>query len=171
MTQDSLTLYKLIVLYMLHRVSFPLTKAQIDDFILGREYTDFLTLQQAVSELTEADLISTKSTSNRTHLQITDAGAETLAYFGNRISDAIKEDVDAYLRDNELELRNEVSIQSSYYKAANGEYRAELVAKEQGSELVAIRLSVPLEDMAASVCDNWQRKNQEIYQYLTDTLF
>ena len=39
MTQDPLTLYKLIVLYMLNRVSFPLTKSQICDFILGKEYT------------------------------------------------------------------------------------------------------------------------------------
>ena len=34
MTQDSSTLYKLIVLYMLNRVTFPLTKAQVYDFIL-----------------------------------------------------------------------------------------------------------------------------------------
>lgn len=38
---DPLTLYKLIVLYMLNRVSFPLTAAQISDFILTREYTNF----------------------------------------------------------------------------------------------------------------------------------
>lgn len=36
MTQDPLTLYKLIVLYMLNRVDFPLTKAQITDFILEK---------------------------------------------------------------------------------------------------------------------------------------
>ena len=51
MTQDPLTLYKLIVLYMLDRVTFPLTKAQVGDFILEREYTNFLTLQQEIAEL------------------------------------------------------------------------------------------------------------------------
>ena len=30
MTQEPMTLYKLIVLYMLDRVSFPLTRAQIE---------------------------------------------------------------------------------------------------------------------------------------------
>ena len=171
MTQDPLTLYKLIVLYMLNRVSFPLTKAQIGDFILGREYTNFLTLQQAISELGDSGLVSAKSLRNRTHLLITDEGKETLSYFGNRISDAIKEDVDAYLKENELELRNEVSIQATYYKSTSGEYEAELIAKEKGTELVNIRLAVPLEEMAAAVCDNWQKKNQEIYKYLTDILF
>ena len=33
---DPLTLYKLIVLYMLDRVDFPLTKSQIGDFILEK---------------------------------------------------------------------------------------------------------------------------------------
>ena len=37
MLQDPLTLYKLIVLYMLNRVTFPLTAAQVSDFILGKE--------------------------------------------------------------------------------------------------------------------------------------
>ena len=35
--QDPLTLYKLIVLYMLSKVDFALTKAQIADFLLNRE--------------------------------------------------------------------------------------------------------------------------------------
>lgn len=57
MTQKSFTIYKLIVLYMLDRVTFPLTRAQISDFILEKAYTDFLTLQQAIAELEEENLI------------------------------------------------------------------------------------------------------------------
>lgn len=80
MKQESFTLYKLIVLYMLSRVSFPLTRAQVSDFILQKEYTGFLTLQQAFSELREANLISEKSMRNRTYLMLTDAGRETLRF-------------------------------------------------------------------------------------------
>ena len=68
---DPLTLYKLIVLYMLTRVDFPLTKAQVGDFILGKEYTNFLTLQQAIGELIDAGLVTAQSIRNRTHLTIT----------------------------------------------------------------------------------------------------
>ncbi len=171
MKNDPLTLYKLIVLYMLNRVNFPLTKAQVGDFILGRDYTSFITLQQAISDLTDAKLVSAKSMRNRTHLIITDEGRETLSFFENRISDAIKEDVDAYLKENEIELREEVSIQATYDRQSGGEYVAELVAKEKGQELLHIRIAVPLEEMAASVCDNWQKKNQAVYKYLTDELF
>ncbi|MDD2970380.1 MAG: DUF4364 family protein [Lachnospiraceae bacterium] len=171
MIQDAVTIYKLIILYMLGRVDFALTKGQVDDFILEREYTNYLTLQQVLTELTDADLIQIKSIRNRTYLTITEEGKRTLSYFDNRISDSIKEDIDSYLKANELKLRNEVSVQSDYYKSTSGEYEAHLTAKEKGVTLVEIRLSVPLPEMASMICDNWTKKNQEIYQYLTEKLF
>ena len=76
---------------MLNRVNFPLTTAQISEFILGKEYTNFLTLQQVISELTEGNMITARSLNNRTHLTITEEGKETLHFFENRISDTIKE--------------------------------------------------------------------------------
>ena len=74
---ENFTLYKLIVLYMLSKVSFPLTKAQVSDFVLEKEYTGFLTLQQAFAELQEADLISSGTLRNRTYLEITEEGRKT----------------------------------------------------------------------------------------------
>ncbi|MCR5755776.1 MAG: DUF4364 family protein [Acetatifactor sp.] len=171
MLQDPLTLYKLIVLYMLDRVSFPLTVAQISDFILEKDYTNFLTLQQVISELTDAGMINSQSIRNRTHLAISEEGQETLQFFRNRISDAIQQDIDTYLRENEFTLRNEASVQANYYKSTSGEYEAQLIAKDREICLVNITLSVPTEEMASAICDNWQNKNQEIYQYLIKQLF
>lgn len=156
---------------MLERVDFPITKAQISDFILGKEYTNFLTLGQVIGELTDAGLVTAQSVRNRTHLAITNEGKETLHFFENQISDSIKTDIDAFFKENEIHLRNEVSIISDYYKSTSGEFEAHLVAKEKGVNLVDITISVPLEETASSICDNWQRKNQEIYQYLVSQLF
>lgn len=171
MLEDPLTLYKLIILYMLNRVSFSLTTAQVSDFILEKEYTNFLTLQQAINELTDAGMISPHAIRNRTHLGITAEGKQTLDFFGNRINAAIKKDIDTYFRENEFILRNEVSVQGDYYKSTSGEYEAHLVAKDKDIKLVDLTLSVPSEEIAAAICDNWQRKNQEIYMYLTKELF
>lgn len=168
---DPLTLYKLIILYMLNRVDFPLTKAQIGDFILEREYTNFLTLQQAIGELIDAGFVTAKSIRNRTHLILTEDGRQTLSFFGNQISDSIKKEIDEYFRNHELEMRNEVSILSDYYKSTSGEYEAHLTAQDKGIHLIDLTLSVPLEETAVSICDNWQKKNQEIYQYLIEQLF
>ncbi|MBP3204670.1 MAG: DUF4364 family protein [Lachnospiraceae bacterium] len=171
MLQDPLTLYKLIVLYMLDRVTFPLTAAQISDFILEQEYTNFLTLQQIMSELTEAGMLSSQTIGNRTLLKITPEGSETLHFFDNRISLSIKQDIDAYFRENEMTLRNEVSVQSHYYKSTSGEYEANLIAKDKNITLINLTLSVPTEEIARGICENWQPKNEQIYQYLIQELF
>lgn len=171
MLQDPLTLYKLIVLYMLDRVTFPLTTAQISDFILGKEYTNFLTLQQVFSELTDTGLIEARSANNRTHLTITSEGTETLHFFENRISLAIKSEIHAYFQEKEYVLREEVSVVSDYYKSTTGEYEAHLVAKEREISLIDLTLSVPSKELAESICNNWMTKNQNIYQYLIEQLF
>ena len=162
---------KLIILYMLDRVPFPLTKAQIFDFVLLHDYTDYLTLQQIMVELMDADMILAKSMRNRTHLTLTDEGKQTLDMFRKRLSDETIAQIDDFLSSNELELRNEVSIQSNYYKATSGEFEAHMVAMDRGIPIVDLTLSVPDVETASNICENWEKNNKEIYQMLIEKLF
>lgn len=171
MTQDPLTLYKLIVLYMLDKVNFKLSYSQLSSFILEKEYTNFMTLQQVIADLQDTELIRTDSSLNRTLFSITEEGRNTLSYFGNRIGDAIIADIDAFLVEKHLELKNEAAITAKYYKTTSGEYEAELSASEKNVELVNIKISVPTEDMAETICESWYSKNEQIYKYLMETLF
>ena len=75
------TTYKLIILYMLQNSEGDLTNSQITDFILDRKYTNYFQLQQAVSELVEADLVEMSSQSNRTYYRLTEEGKNTLNIF------------------------------------------------------------------------------------------
>ena len=170
-SQESLTLYKLIVLYMLDKVAFPLNQSQISEFILDKGYTNYLTLQQVISELIETNLITAHTTLNRTQLTITKEGKDSLGYFEGRISDAIKSEILDFFKENSMELRNEVSVVSNYYKTVNGEYEAVLSAKDKDITLVEIKMSVPTPQIASAICDNWNKKNQEVYQMLTKMLF
>ena len=64
-----------------------------------------------------------------------------------------------------------ISILADYYKSTSGEYEAHLQAKEKGVTVIELTLSVPDEDTASAICANWQKKNQDIYQYLIRQLF
>ena len=88
---ETFTLYKLIILYMLSKVDFPLANAQISDFVLGKGYTTYFTLQKALSELTESGLIREETTHNRTMYHLTEEGAESICFFENKISDIFAE--------------------------------------------------------------------------------
>lgn len=171
MHPETFTLYKLIVLYMLDQITVPLSKATINAFILDKGYTNYMTLQQAIGELIDNQLIQQKNDANRALLTITTEGRDTLKYFENRISDAIKEDVKNFLLENKAQLKNDYSITSNYYKSVSGEYEAQLMAKEKDVLLMDLRISVPTQEMAEDVCLNWKKRNEEVYRMLTQMLF
>ena len=170
LSSQYLTLYKMIVLYMLKRCDSPLSKSQIYDFMLDNDYTSFLTLQEVFSELAEAALISEKTVANRTYLEITDDGSQTLEFFGNRINPSIRSQIDDYITENGMELRNEASILADYQKTGENEFTVHLRARENGQNLIDIKIPVPTEDMAENMVRNWHEKNQEIYQYIFSQL-
>lgn len=171
MSQDSMTLYRLIVLHMLNKAASPLSSAQIADFILEKEYTGYITLQQVLSDLAEEAFITATTMENRTLYQLTEEGRRTLAFFDNRIQPSIKSDIQEYLSSHEIQIRNELSILTNYRKVSSGDYVAELIAKDNGNELLHIHLTVPSADFAEKVCQNWKAKNESVYQYLIQELF
>ncbi len=172
MNHDQLALYnKILVLYMLNRVSFPLTQAQIYDFMLERNYVNFMNLQRAITELVDTGFVTARSRHNRTYLTITAEGRETLDFFKSRIDSSIRKDIDDFLGANQFKLRNETSVFTDYNKVLSGDYEVHLTVKEKDVTVVEITLSVPNQETAETVCTNWQKKNQDLYQYLAGQLF
>ena len=167
---EALTQYKLIVLYMLDHVDFPLTNTQISNFVLEKEYTTYFTIQQVISELISAELVRTESTHNNTHYYITPAGRETLSYFPDKISDAIKSDVLSYFAENKMELRQEISVVADYYKTTGPEFAARCQIKEKEHSLIDLTITVKTREQAEASWANWQKQNEEVYGYLMDLL-
>lgn len=164
------TLYKLIILYMLNKVDFPLTNAQISEFILDKGYTTYFKLQQALSELITSGFVREESTHNRTFYHLTQEGAETVVYFKNDISPAILEDIDTFLKEKKYELKNEVSVKSDYYKNSNSEYSVRCQVMECGIALIDLTVTVPTQDEAETIANNWTNKNQEVYASIMASL-
>lgn len=156
-------LYKLIILYILNKVDFPLTNSQISEFILEEGYTTYFKLQQAISELVESGFIREESTHSRTFYHITEEGVETIYYFKNDISPAIRKDIQAFLVKKKYELKNEVSVKSDYYRNPNMEYSVRCQVIEQRMPLIDLTVTAPTEAEAETIANNWTKKNQEIY--------
>ena len=129
---------------MLNEVDFPLTNSQISEFILDEGYTTYFKLQQALSDLTED-------------------GAETIHYFTNDISPAIQHDIDEFLKEKHYELKNEMSVKADYFENSNMEYSVRCQVIEQGLPLIDLTVTAPTESEAATIANNWQKRNQEIY--------
>lgn len=70
MSVDPLTLYKLMTLYMLNKVNFPLTNAQLSGFFQEKGYTTYIGFQQVLAELEETQLISYETIRNTYYYKI-----------------------------------------------------------------------------------------------------
>ncbi len=160
---ETFTLYKLIILYMLKKVDFPLTTSQISEFVLDKGYTSYFKLQEALSELARADLIRTEATHNRTLYHLTENGTETIHFFSRKISAAIRKDIDDFLREKQYDLKEEAAVKSDYYLNTNKEYEVRCQIVENGSGLIDLKLTVPTEKEAEAIVNHWNLKNQELY--------
>ena len=157
------TTYKLIILYMLQNSEGDLTNSQITDFILDRKYTNYFQLQQAVSELVEADLVEMSSQSNRTYYRLTEEGKNTLKYFSKELSSDIKKEVEEYL--NSLHCKIE-----EHLLTREGSYSVRLRIIEGGVSIVDLGIKVPNLAAAQSVCESWPYKYQNVYDKIMEEL-
>lgn len=168
--KDVQTLYKLIILYIIEKISISLSNGQLCAFFAEEQYTDYFTLQQVLGDMIEADLLRTETIRTTTYYSLTEQGKETLDFFHGQIPTAIREDIDAYLKKNQFELKEENAVIADYVKSGPEEFTATLIIKEQDADLVKIEIAVPFEAQAIAICDKWQKKNSSIYSYLMQEL-
>ncbi|MBO5228716.1 MAG: DUF4364 family protein [Lachnospiraceae bacterium] len=165
------TIYKLIILYMLNKINFPMSNTQISEFILGKEYTNYFNLQQIISELIESEFLKiTENTQKATIYEITPQGKETLNYFSGKLSNSIKEDINAYLAENKYDIKKESSISADYYKSTSGDYIVHCIIREGSSILIELNLSCPSEEQAEIMCSKWRDASENIYVHAMKAL-
>ena len=101
MEQEQLTLYKLMILYLIEKVDFPLSNSQISEFILDKGYTNYFTVQRAFRELEEENMLRVKQIRNMSHYALSDEGSEAIEMFEYQIPNSIKEDIAQFLKEKE----------------------------------------------------------------------
>lgn len=170
MNEEPDMMYKLMILYMLDKVNFPLSNSQISSFVLGREYTTYFTLQNTLNTLIDDNFIHAAIYKNSTQYSLTESGKYAIDQFASKLSSSIKEDIDTYLTDNKYDFRCEINTITNYYQSGSGDYVAECKVNEGNASLIEIKLSVPSEEDAKIICNKWQNNNQDIYEYIMHKL-
>ena len=166
----SISMYKLLVLYMIDVIDYPLSNAQLSDFILGHGYTDYFNLQQAISDLIDTGMIEATKVINSTRYTLTGDGKSTLTALVTQIPSAIREDARAYLKENDFPIRETNSFIVNYKELDNGEYLVHLKIDENHVPLIEINMAVASEDAAKQMCFTWKEHSQEIYSHIFSSL-
>ena len=164
MVNGSITIYKLIILYILSKVDTSLPPGIISDYITKQGYTNYFTLQNAFGELLEADLIKEDSTYHLSYYTITDVGRETLVLFGTPLSQDIRREIDDYLQKNKFQIIDDTSFVTDYQPTPEGTYLASCTMREHNRVIFRLELEIATEKDALKVCENWQSNSEMLYQ-------
>ena len=170
MLVNSFTIYKLMIMYMLNKLDCKLTNSQLSQFFVSRKYTDYFNIQQTLSDLVNSNFIDKVVIRNTSYYSITPEGYEALTFFKNQIPKGALEDINEFIETNKFVLKNEVGTTSDYYKHTTGDYIAHCQVMEGKSLLYEINISVPSEEEAIRVCDNWRLASEDIYAFIMKSL-
>ncbi len=170
MSDETFTLYKLMILYMLDNLDFPMTTSQLSEFFVNYGYTSYFHLQQVINELTEAEFIRGELVRNTTNFHLTEYGKETIDMFHGKIPEAIKKDILDYFSENRYQLRKEVDITAEYYPLKKGEYMVKTLIREKGTTLMELHLNVVSKEQAIEVCDRWNENCENVYGKIMEML-
>lgn len=164
MANEPITIYKLIILYMLSKVDTPLPSGVISDYITSRGYTNFFTLQNVFGELLRSELISEQTTYHLAYYTLSDAGHETLDSFGSSLSHSIRQEIDNFLLEKRYEIADETAFVSDYQRTTDNSYLATCTLKEGNHILFELSMEAATEEDAVRICDNWRDASTELYQ-------
>lgn len=170
MLQETSTLYKLIILYLLNKSSVPLTNNTISNFILDNNFTDYFNVQQIIGELLEDKYINVEASRNKSLFRITEEGRTTLKLLKAELSPKLKEDIDKYLTANRTALKEDISIMANYSRHGINHFVSTLYLEEDGDKLIELNLWASDETEADKLCAGWEKNCEDIYSYVMSKL-
>lgn len=170
MFSEPITIYKLMILYMLSHVNFPLTNSQLSDFFISYNYTTYFIFQQAINELVDSSLIQSHTYHGSTTYDMTSRGEDTIKFFGSKINPKAIEDMNAYLKRNNFKFVTESSNIAEYYQNSDLDYIVHFEVREGRTKLITLELSAMNEQTAKHMCDKWRDKSSDIYKYIITNL-
>lgn len=155
---------------MLSHSESDLSNSQISEFILEREYTNYFHLQQAVSELVEAELLDKQTISNTSYYHLTEEGRGTLTYFEKDLSQEIKDEINEYLKEQGCKMPERILTPADYYKTPHGGYAVRCQLIEKNTSLIDLSMAAPNLEAAKAICRTWPKKSQDIYALIMEEL-
>lgn len=154
---------KLMILYIMKRVTFPMSNAELWSYFSTKETISEEVFRETVASMEESNLIRGEVLNGVLRYDLMKEGDSALFYFQKSISKETIESLEDYVSASRFRLRNETGVSTSYDKTEEGEYCVQLKVREGKTVLFEMRLAVPTEEQAAILAAHLEENAQKIY--------
>lgn len=161
---------KLVILYILDKLSFPLEKSQITNIVLENNFLNYFSLQQSLLEIEKSDLVIIEGSETNPLWRISSQGKKAVDFLSDFLTFRIKNTIDRYVQTNKLLIKKDSEIKATYKKINVDEYIVSLKALENGMELINLELNVVSARQAQQVCENWKKNAEQVYGLIIGSL-
>lgn len=167
---DELADNKLLILYILNKINFPISNSQLTDIVLENNLMNYFTFQQYFSELLNSNFLVLIDKEAKQNINITKQGNDILELFMNRISQDKIEKINGYLRDKIITIKKEAAVTADYTIENENSYTVNLKATENDIVLIDIKINVVSNKQARDLCSKWKENSSKLYNKIITLL-
>ena len=160
---------KLMILYLLRNLDFPLNIEGLSSFFLDK-YATYISFQEMLSELIESGFINEMRTKTSVCYKATPDGIEALDTFIGDIAPSHKKEIDDYIKENKIRIKESTSVIADWTEGKNDNFLVRLKIIDNNTEVIHIEIEVPTIDVATTMCEKWKMKSKNIYSYFIKEL-
>lgn len=160
---EELAQNKLVLLYIIKESPRSYSKNQLTEFILEKNYMNFFSVQQYLSELVNSEFIELLEEDNEAVYCLLEKGKIALDYFMGKIPEKVKNDLELEFQSQKIKEKKETQVLSEYYQRDDGQYVVNLKLVENEDTLFSLYLNVASEKQAELVSRSWKERTDYIY--------
>lgn len=156
---------KMIILLLIQKMGLPMPLSRIQTFIFSTSFMDYFALSEYMSDLIETghlEITDEKCVNEHTY-KLTEQGEEAIEYFKGHISDYAKMKIAEYVKESKPQLRDRLSVYSSYKALDVDSFDAVCGAKEGNKTVFEVKINVSSKKYAQQICDRWKDSCSELY--------
>ena len=166
---------KLLILYLINRMEVSMSRAQITDFVMTKEFMDYFTLEQTLSVMMEQGLLEATQVNaqdvNSTRYTVSNEGLKNLEFFENHIPRTARLLINQYIIDNRGKIKRDYESTANYFPNIEHEdFQVKCGVYEDKRVLLEITVSVDTREQAKLIQANWRNDSSGRYQKIIDAL-
>ena len=166
---------KLLILYLINRMELSMSRSQITDLVISKEFMNHFILGQTLADMLEQGLLEATEENaqdvNTTRYTITNNGLTNLEFFENHIPRPVRNLINQYVEDNRGKIKKDFEISATYFpNAENNDFQVKCGIYEDRRALIELVVAVDTRDQAKLIMANWRGDASRLYQRIIDAV-
>ncbi|MBQ4347580.1 MAG: DUF4364 family protein [Firmicutes bacterium] len=168
---EDLAQNKLTILYLLNQLGIAVSGGELCQFAIENDFMDYFSVQQYLSELSEAGLTDKFRDKNTTWYRITPKGNDTLELFVRNIPIWIQRETKIYIIRNSARLKAEFETDATLTPLPGHSFRVDcFLFDHDHNPLFKLELISNSRKKAEKIQKNWRDNFNSIYPQLIKLL-